>query len=79
MESLNPNEVDSNKFYLLKDVATFLQLSYVTVLKLKKQGLLSDTMKSGNKIYVSGKNILAYLNSSNKKDKKKSDIPFRIF
>jgi hypothetical protein len=71
MEALNPDEINPNKFYLLKDVATFLQLSYATVLKLKKQGHLFDTMKSGNKIYVSGKNILAYLNGSNKKDKKK--------
>ncbi len=72
MESLKPHKIDSNEFYSLKDVQTFLNLSYATVHKLKQQGLLSDTRKSGNKIYVSGKCILAYLNGSAKKDKKKA-------
>jgi len=72
METLEPHKIEPKKFYSLKDVATFLNLSYVTVLKLKKQGLLSDTRKSGEKkIYISGQNILDYMNSSGKKAKKK--------
>jgi len=71
MESLNLNDVDPNQYYSLKDVAIFLKLSYPTVLKLKKQEHLSDTIKSGNKIYVSGNSILAYVKNLSKKDKKK--------
>ena len=55
LRKINP-ELD----YLLKEVAQILEISYQTVRSLRKQGKLK-AVKIGNKYYVKGKDILAYI------------------
>ena len=55
--------VDPGVNYTLGQVAEFLNLSYGSVLKLKKNGYLK-VIKIGKRFYVSGKAILDYIQDS---------------
>ncbi len=59
--TIDLRKIDQDLDYTLEQVAGFLNLSYVTILKLKKGGEFRGIKKIGRRFYVSGKSILSYV------------------
>ncbi len=59
--SIDLRKIDPGVDYTLEQVAGFLNLSYVTVLKLKKGGEFKGVKKIGRRYYISGKAIFDYV------------------
>ena len=57
---IDVRKIDPNLDYPLKQVAQFLEISYGTTLKLRKEGKLKSS-RVGKKYYVRGKDILEYI------------------
>ena len=55
-------KIDPDLAYPLKEVAQLLDISYGTVLKLRKEAKLGTT-RIGRKFYVTGKELLEYIQS----------------
>jgi excisionase family DNA binding protein len=60
--AIDLRKIDPELNYPLKQVAQLLEVSYGTVLKLRKQEKLRS-MKIGKKFYVQGREILKYINN----------------
>jgi excisionase family DNA binding protein len=60
--AIDLRKIDPELNYPLKQVAQLLEVSYGTVLKLRKQEKLRS-MKIGRKFYVQGREILRYINN----------------
>ena len=58
--AIDLRNIDAELNYPLKEVAQFLEVSYGTVLKLRKETKMTS-MKIGKKYYVKGKDILKYV------------------
>lgn len=59
--TIDPRKIDSEVYYTLEQVSEFLNLSYSSVLKIKKSGSFKDIKKIGRRYLISGKAILHYL------------------
>ena len=60
--AIDPRKIDPELSYPLKQVAQFLEISYGTILKLRKDAKLKS-MKIGKRYYVQGKEILSYIDN----------------
>jgi hypothetical protein len=58
---IDPRKIDPALNYSLEQVADFLNLSYGSVLKLKKNGSFQNIKRIGRRFYVPGKSILDYI------------------
>ncbi len=58
--AIDPKKIDPGLNYPLKQVAQFLEISYGTMLKLRKQAKLKS-MRMGMKYYIKGKDVLDYI------------------
>jgi excisionase family DNA binding protein len=58
--AIDPNKIDPGLNYPLKQVAQFLEISYGTMLKLKKEARLKST-RVGKRYYIKGKDVLEYI------------------
>lgn len=58
--AIDLRKINPDLNYPLKEVAQFLEVSYGTILKLKKEAKLKS-IKIGKKYYVQGKDILGYV------------------
>lgn len=59
--NIDPRKIDPDINYTLEQIADFLNLSYSTVLKFKKDGQFKDLKKIGRRYYVPGKAVLSYI------------------
>lgn len=60
--AIDLRKIDPELNYPLKQVAQFLEVSYGTILNLKKNKKLKS-IKIGKKYYVQGKEILSYIDN----------------
>ncbi|MBW2615487.1 MAG: helix-turn-helix domain-containing protein [Deltaproteobacteria bacterium] len=60
--AIDLRKIDPELSYPLKQVAQFLEISYGTILKLRKNAKLKS-IKIGKRYYVQGKEILFYINN----------------
>lgn len=60
--AIDTRKIETNVSYTLKDVAELLEISYPTVLKLKKEGKFKYS-RVGKRFYVSGEELLKYITS----------------
>jgi len=58
--AIDPKKIDPALNYPLKEVAQFLEISYGTMLKLRKEAKLKS-MRMGMKYYIKGKDVLDYI------------------
>lgn len=58
-------KIDPEVNYTLEQASEFLNLSYTSILKLKKQGTFDDIKKIGRRFYISGQSILDYVKNVN--------------
>ncbi len=58
--AIDLRKIDPDLNYPLKQVAQFLDVSYATILRLRREAQLKS-IKIGNRYYVQGKDILAYI------------------
>jgi hypothetical protein len=58
--AIDLRKIDPELNYPLKLIAQFLEISYGTILKLKKDTKLKS-IRIGKKYYVQGKDILSYI------------------
>ena len=61
--AIDLRKIDPELNYPLKQIAQFLEISYGTTLKLRKDAKLKS-FRIGKKYYIQGKDILAYINNS---------------
>ena len=55
--AIDPKKIDPALNYPLKEVAQFLEISYGTMLKLRKEAKLKS-IRIGMKYYIKGKDVL---------------------
>jgi Helix-turn-helix domain len=60
--AIDLRKIDPELNYPLKQIAQFLEISYGTILKLRKDAKLKS-IRIGNKYYVQGKDILSYIDN----------------
>jgi excisionase family DNA binding protein len=58
--AIDLRKIDPDLNYPLKQVAQFLEVSYATILRLRREAQLKS-IKIGNRYYVQGKAILEYI------------------
>ncbi len=58
--AIDLRKIDPDLNYPLKQVAQFLDVSYATILRLRREAQLKS-IRIGNRYYVQGKDILAYI------------------
>ena len=58
--AIDLRKIDPDLNYPLKQVAKFLEVSYATILRLRREAQLKS-IKIGNRYYVQGKAILEYI------------------
>jgi excisionase family DNA binding protein len=58
--AIDLRKIDPDLNYPLKQVAQFLDVSYATILRLRREAQLKS-IKIGNRYYVQGKAILEYI------------------
>jgi len=60
--AIDLRKIDPELNYPLKQIAQFLEVSYGTILKLRKDAKLKS-IRIGKKYYVQGKEILSYVDN----------------
>ena len=60
--AIDLRKIDPELNYPLKQIAQFLEISYGTILKLRKDAKLKS-IRIGKKYYVQGKDILSYIDN----------------
>lgn len=65
-KSIDLRKVDPEVNYTLDQVRDFLNLSYSSILKLKKNRALGELKRIGRQYYVTGQAILDYVNKKGK-------------
>ena len=60
--AIDVRKIDPDLRYPLKQVAQFLEVSYGTILKLKKDPILKPA-KIGKRYYIKGSHLLTYIES----------------
>ncbi|MCD4717274.1 MAG: helix-turn-helix domain-containing protein [Desulfobacterales bacterium] len=60
--AIDLRKIDPELNYSLKQIAQFLEISYGTILKLRK-GAKLKSIRIGKKYYVQGKDILSYIHN----------------
>ena len=60
--AIDLRKIDPELNYSLKQIAQFLEISYGTILKLRKDAKLKS-IRIGKKYYVQGKDILSYIDN----------------
>ena len=58
--AIDLRKIDPELNYPLKQIAQFLEMSYGTILKLRKEANLKS-IRIGKKYYIQGKEILSYI------------------
>ncbi|MFZ0944606.1 MAG: helix-turn-helix domain-containing protein [Syntrophobacteraceae bacterium] len=58
--AIDPKKIDPALNYPLNQVAQFLEISYGTMLKLRKEAKLKS-IRIGMKYYIKGKDVLDYI------------------
>jgi helix-turn-helix protein len=60
--AIDLRKIDPELNYPLKQIAQFLEMSYGTILKLRKDARLKS-IRIGKKYYIQGKDILSYIDN----------------
>ena len=60
--AIDLRKIDPELNYPLKQIAQFLEISYGTILKLRKDAKLKS-IRIGKKYYIQGKEILSYIDN----------------
>jgi excisionase family DNA binding protein len=60
--AIDLRKIDPELIYPLKQIAQFLEISYGTILKLRKDAKLKS-IRIGKKYYIQGKDILSYIDN----------------
>lgn len=60
--AIDLRKIDPELNYPLKQIAQFLEISYGTILKLRKDSGLKS-IRIGKKYYIQGKDILSYIDN----------------